>query len=65
MLYPVVQEVKLWDVLGVDGTLDHHLAPHCSSVDDLDKVQEVLLGLEAAHKLSVIWRPGESHPKNI
>lgn len=57
VLYPVVQEVILGDVLGVNGTPDHHLAPHSSSVDDLNEVHEVLLALEAAHELGVIRRP--------
>ena len=63
-LYIVVQEVELGDVPGVDGTPDHHLAPHGPSVDDLDQVHEVLLGLEAAHKLGVVRRPGRSNDHN-
>lgn len=56
-LDPMVEQVVLGDVLRVDGTLDDHLPSHSSSVDHLDQIQEVLLGLKTAHKLGVIWRP--------
>lgn len=53
----MVEEIIFGNILRIYGTLDNHLAPHGSSVYDLDQIHEILLGFEAADKLGVIWWP--------
>lgn len=54
-LDPMVEEVIFGYVLRVYGTLDNHLPSHGSPEYHLNQIHEVLLGLETAHKLGVIW----------
>lgn len=55
ILYSMVEEVIFWNILRIYGTLNNHLPTHGSSVYDLNQILEILLGLEAADKLGVIW----------
>lgn len=52
----MVEKIIFGNILWIYGTLDNHLPPHGSSIYDLDQVHEILLGLETANKLGVIWR---------
>ena len=51
----MVEEIIFGNILRIDGTLDNHLPSHGSSVYDFNQIHEILLGLEAANKLGVIW----------
>lgn len=42
-------------MLGIYGALDNQLPPHGSSIYDLNQIHEILLGLETANKLGMIW----------
>lgn len=63
ILYSMVEEVIFWNILRIYGTLNNHLPTHGSSVYDLNQILEILLGLEAADKLGVIWG-AEGHYKH-
>ena len=56
ILNSMVEEIIFGNILRVYGTLDNHFPAHGSSIYDLDQIHEILLGLEAANKLGVIWR---------
>lgn len=56
ILNSMVQKVIFRNILRINRTLDNHLPTHGSSVYDLNQIHEILLGLEAADKLGVIWR---------
>lgn len=54
----MVEKIIFGNILRINGTLDNHLPSHGSSVYNFNQIHEILLGLEAAHKLGVIWRAG-------
>lgn len=55
ILNAMVQKIIFRNILRIYGTLDDHLPTHGTSVYDLNQVHEILLGLEATNKFSVIW----------
>lgn len=55
VLNSMVEQIIFGNILRVYGTPHNHLPPHGSPVYDLNQIHEVLLGLEAAYELSVIW----------
>lgn len=58
ILNTMVEKIIFGNILRINGTLDNHLPSHGSSVYNFNQIHEILLGLEAAHKLGVIWRAG-------
>lgn len=52
----MIEKIIFGNILRINRTLDNHLPTHCSSVYHFNQIHEILLGLEAAHKLGVIWR---------
>lgn len=58
ILNTMVEKIIFGYILRINGTLDNHLPSHGSSVYNFNQIHEILLGLEAAHKLGVIWRAG-------
>lgn len=57
MLYVLVDELVLGDVPRIQGAHHHHLALHGAAEYHLNHVDEVLLLLEAADELGVVWCP--------
>lgn len=55
-LNSMVKEIVFGNILRVNGTLNDHLSTHGSSVYNLDQIHKILLGLEAANELGVVWR---------
>lgn len=55
ILNSMVEKIIFGNILRINGTLDNHLPTHGSSVYDLNQIHKILLGLEAANKLGVIW----------
>lgn len=64
ILNSMVEEIVFGNILGINGTLDNHLPTHGSSVYNLNQIHEILLGLEAANKLGVIWGAEREKSKN-
>lgn len=55
ILNSMVEKIIFRNILRINGTLDNHLPTHGSSVYNLNQIHKILLGLEAANKLGVIW----------
>lgn len=55
ILNSMVEKIIFGNILRINGTLDNHLPTHSPSVYNLNQIHEILLGLEAANKLGVIW----------
>lgn len=51
----MVEKIIFGNILRINGTLDNHLPTHGSPVYDFNQIHKILLGLEAADKLGVIW----------
>lgn len=56
MLNSMVQKIIFGNILGINGALNNHLSTHGPSVYNLNQIHKILLGLEAADELGVIWR---------
>lgn len=52
----MVQKVIFGNILRINGTLNNHLSTHGPSVYNLNQIHKILLSLEAADELGVIWR---------
>lgn len=52
----MVEEIIFRNILRINGTLNNHLSAHGSSVYNLNQIHKILLGLEAADELGVVWR---------
>lgn len=56
ILNSMVKKIIFGNMLRINRTLNNHLPTHGSSEYDFNQIHEILFGLEAAHKLGVIWR---------
>lgn len=52
----MVKEIIFRNILRINRTLNNHLSTHGASVYNLYQIHKILLGLEAADKLGVVWR---------
>lgn len=56
ILNSMVKQIIFRNILRINRTLNDHLSTHGSSVYNLYQIHKILLGLEAADELGVVWR---------
>lgn len=50
-----IDQIILWNTLSIQWTFQHHLPFHCTSINCLNYINEILFVLKTSHKFCMVW----------